>query len=331
MGENDLESTAEAVADVTGDAPSAELVDDRREPLPRAASSDRLLWIGAGAALLAHLLPFVYLGQPDPLGEGVLTEAIAVELVDKAVLEGKDQTPPSRPAAASPPPQPSPPAQAPPGAPQRPQQAVPPSPPPAPAVAAQPAPKAEEPPKPAAKPPKTLPAFEGEDPAAPPKAKTERPETKPPEETLKQVDRTQPAKPEQTQAKPRPPQPQRPPPQRSVAPQAPAAQPSAKAAPPRDASTPALAKSGQVSKFAKEVVAALAKAKPSAAGIKGSVTVTVVVAFGGGVRTAKVTGSSGREDLDKLALDAAKTAKLPSPPADVTTDDLFYDVEYKFE
>jgi TonB family protein len=94
---------------------------------------------------------------------------------------------------------------------------------------------------------------------------------------------------------------------------------------------PALAKSGEVSKFAKQVVAALAKAKPNAPGVKGSVTVTVVVAFGGGVRTAKVTGSSGREDLDKLALEAAKKAKLPPPPQDVTTDDLFYDVEYKFE
>ncbi len=56
-----------------------------------------------------------------------------------------------------------------------------------------------------------------------------------------------------------------------------------------------------------------------------------VVAFGGGVRVAKVTASSGREDLDKLALDAAKKAPLPAPPPDVATDDLFYDVEYDFK
>lgn len=316
-------NAAEADA-VTAAAPG--LGDELRQPLPRPVASDRILWTGAGVAVLAHLLPFVYLGQPDPLGEGALTEAIAVEFIDKATFEGKDQTPPSQPAAAASPP--SPPAQTPPWPPQKPQQAVPPSPPPAPAVAAHPAPEA---PKPEATPPESLPAFEGEDPAALPKAKVPQKEPKKTEVAPKPTEPKQAAKPVETQAKPRPPQPQRPPPQKAVAPQAPAAPPSAKAAAPRDASAPALAKSGEVSKFAKQVVAALAKAKPSAPGIKGNVTVTVVVAFGGGVRTAKVTGSSGREDLDKLALEAAKKAKLPPPPADVTTDDLFYDVEYQFK
>ena len=335
VGAEDQEKAAESAETAADAAASPHLPEERREPLPRSTSSDRLLWAGAAIAVIAHLAPFLYLGEPDPLGEGVLTEAIAVELVDKAVLEGKDQTPASAPLAASPPPQPAPQKQAPPGPPQKPQQAIPPSPPPpAPPVAAKPA---TEPPKPeATPPPKTLPAFEGEDAAVQPKGQADRKDAKRAEDAKeadpKPADPKQAEKPDETEAKPRSPQPQRPPPQKAVPPQAPPqSQPSAKAAPPRDASMPALAKSGEVSQFAKQVVAALAKAKPNAPGVKGSVTVTVVVAFGGGVRTAKVTGSSGRDDLDKLALEAAKKAKLPPPPPDVTTDDLFYDVEYKFE
>ena len=333
VGAEDQEKAAESAETPADAAASSHLPEERREPLPRSTSSDRLLWAGAAIAVIAHLAPFLYLGDPDPLGEGVLTEAIAVELVDKAVLEGRDQTPASAPVAASPPPQPAPQKQAPPGPPRKPQQAIPPSPPPAPPVAAKPA---AEPPKPeATPPPKTLPAFEGEDAAALSKGNADRKEAKRAEEMKPEPRREDPkqaAKPDETEAKPRSPQPQRPPPQKAVPPTAPPqSQPSAKAAPPRDASMPALAKSGEVSLFAKQVVAALAKAKPNAPGVKGSVTVTVVVAFGGGVRTAKVTGSSGREDLDKLALEAAKKANLPPPPPDVTTDDLFYDVEYKFE
>ncbi|MDO9381923.1 MAG: TonB family protein [Hyphomicrobiaceae bacterium] len=329
VGAEDQETTAESAEMAADAAASSGLPEERRDPLPRATSSDRLLWAGAAIAVIAHLAPFLYLGEPDPMGDGVLTEAIAVELVDKAVLEGKDQTPASAPVAASPPPQPAPQTQSPPGPPQKPQQAVPPSPPPAPPVAAKPAP--ELPKAEAMPPPKTLPAFAGEDAAARPKGQVDRKDAKRTEDT-KAAEPKQAAKPDETEAKPRAPQPQRPPPQKAVPPQAPPqAQPSVKAAPARDPSLPALAKSGEVSQLAKQVVAALAKAKPSAPGVKGSVTVTVVVAFGGGVRTAKVTGSSGREDLDKLALDAAKKAKLPPPPPDVTTDDLFYDVEYKFE
>ena len=324
----DIVAPADAAPAQAAQASAPGLENDVREPLPRAVASDRLLWTGAVIAVLAHILPFVYLGQPKPLGDDVLTEAIAVELVDKAVLEGKDHTPATPPSAASPPPQPA--AQpAPPGPPQKPKQAIPPSPPPAPPQAK----REPEPPKPdaAAAPKPSLPAFEGDGPDA--KPQVEPPKTAPDE--AKRVDPKETAKPaakvEPPQKQPRPPQPQRPPPQQAVAPQAPPAQPSAKAAPARPASMPGLAKSGEVSKFAKEVVAALAKAKPNAPGIKGSVTVTVVVAFGGGVRTAKITGPSGRDDLDKLALEAAKAAKLPPPPPDVTTDDLFYDVEYKFQ
>ncbi len=335
VGAEDQEKAAQSAETAADAAASTHLPEERREPLPRSTSSDRLLWAGAAIAVIAHLAPFLYLGDPDPLGEGVLTEAIAVELVDKAVLEGRDQTPASAPVAASPPPQPAPQKQAPPGPPQKPQQAVPPSPPPAPAVAAKPA---AEPPKPeATPPPKTLPAFEGEDAAAhaegagrrgrrPSGRRTRR---KPiPKETIPSRRRS-PTRRRRSHARHnrngrRRKRPCRHRHRRSRS-------RSAKAAPPRDASLPALAKSGEVSQFAKQVVAALAKAKPNAPGVKGSVTVTVVVAFGGGVRTAKVTGSSGREDLDKLALEAAKKAKLPPPPPDVTTDDLFYDVEYKFE
>lgn len=316
--------------EAVSDTPSTELKEEVREPTARRAGTDRMLWIGAGVAVLAHVVPFIYLGEPDPLGEGALTEAIAVELVDKAVLEGKDQTPQAKPAHAGPPPQPAPQAEAPPGPQQPPQRAVPPSPPPSPPQAAVPPPPEQPEAKPEEKPQDKSPAvFEGPAPDVPEAAKAERKKETPV--------KAKPVAKQQPQAKPRPPQPPRPPPQQAATPRAPAAQPSAKASPPRAASNPALARSGKVTQFAKEVVAALAKVKPDAPivngepGPKGKVTVTVVVNFGGGVRTAKVTGSSGNADLDKLALEAAKKAALPVPPPDVTTDDLFYDVEYDFK
>jgi TonB family protein len=286
----------------------------------RLPDSSRLLWLGALLAAIVHAAPFITFGDPAPLGEGVLTEAIAVELVDRKVLEGKDQTPPAAPSAAAPPPQA--PQSAPPGPKQKAQPAVPPSPPPMP-----PTPRDRQADEPAAAPPApALPAFKGDGDAARPEKRRDKDR-----ETAKDEKRqAQPPKDAQAQPK-QPPQPQRPPPRQAVPERAPPTHQPAKAAPPRAPSAPAQAKSGEVTQFAKDVVAALAKAKPESRGIKGSVTVTVVVAFEGGVRLAKVTGSSGREDLDALALEAAKQAKLPAPPPDVSTDDLFYDVEYKFE
>jgi protein TonB len=299
-----------------GAASAAELIDGPGEALARVSGSDRLLWTGAGIALVAHLLPFAWWGQPETLGEGVLTEAIAVELVDQASIEGLDQTPAARPAPPAPPPAP-PAQQLPPGPRQKAQQAVPPAPPPAPPREQPQAEKAE------AKPPTPAPpAFDGD---SGPKT-----ETKPEPKEAKKAEPVK-DKADASEQQPQPPRPKPRPPQQATAPPAPPPQQSAKPAPPRAASSPAQAKSGEVTKFAKEVVAALAKAKPNTPGIKGKVTVTVVVAFGGGVRVAKVTGSSGREDLDKLALEAAKKAPLPAPPPDVATDDLFYDVEYDFK
>lgn len=315
--------------------------------------SNRLLWVSAALALAAHLAPFAWFGEPKQLGDDVLTEAIAVELVDGATLEGRDQDVRSPPSQGAPEHQQAPPSPpAPPGPPQKARPAVPPSPPPSLPAQGEP-PEVDEPKPPKASSrdeapataaaPSVPPAFPGEAGELPPRDKPEPDPSKAEEPRKPKSDASKPkaemspppvAKrvPEAQPIPPRPPSPPRPPPQPAAEHRAPPPQPpQAKASPSRAPSAPALARSGEVSQFAKEVVAALAKAKPSAPGITGKVTVTVVVAFGGGVRTARVTGSSGREDLDKLALDAAKKAKLPAPPPDVTTDDLFYDVEYDFK
>lgn len=278
------------------------------------AGSRRRLWIGAGLALAVHLTPFLWFGAPDRLGDDVLTEAIAVDLVKEADLKGQDQTPPSPPATPTAPPPVEQVRPVPPGPPQRPQPAIAPSPSPAPPGAATPEPAQ------GAKAPQV---FDGErdDVAKAAKRDAAKEATESKSEVKPDI-----AKKAETEA---PPAPRRPPPQKPQTARAPP--PQARAAPSRQASQPAQARSGQVTEFAKQVVAALAKAKPAAPGVTGKVTVTVVVAFGGGVRTARVTGSSDRKDLDTLALEAAKKAKLPPPPADVTTDDLFYDVEYVFQ
>lgn len=313
---SDPASTPESAPDTAPVVDPVVAPDGAGDALPRLPQSDRLLWIGAAVALAAHIIPFLYFARsPDALGDDVLTEAIAVELVDKATLEGRDQTPPSPPSAGAPP---SPPPQQRPaeqGPPQKPQAAVPPAPPPS-----QPAKKAEESPAEA----EQLPAFKGDGGI---------------ERAQKAQEKSENSPDDGDKEKPAPVKPPTPPPRKAVAPRAPAApaQPSAKPSPPRQQSAPALAKSGEVTQFAKDVVAALAKAKPAAPrtkenkAITGKVQVTVVVAPQGGIRVAKVTGSSGNDALDQLALEAARQAAVPSPPPDVTTDDLFYDVEYSFQ
>ena len=88
---------------------------------------------------------------------------------------------------------------------------------------------------------------------------------------------------------------------------------------------------GEVDRYAKSVVAALAKTKPVSLGVKGKVVVTLVLSQTGTLRGLKITKSSGNPDLDRQALLAVRRTKFGIPPADTPAEDLIYDTDYTFE
>ena len=91
------------------------------------------------------------------------------------------------------------------------------------------------------------------------------------------------------------------------------------------------AKRGEVDRYAKSVVASLAKTKPVSLGEKGKVVVTLALSPTGTLRGLKITKSSGNPDLDRQALLAVRRTKFGVPSADTPAEDLIYDTDYTFE
>jgi periplasmic protein TonB len=91
---------------------------------------------------------------------------------------------------------------------------------------------------------------------------------------------------------------------------------------------PGATHSGKSDAFERDVVWALSATKPMGNGKWGSVVVTFLVDEAGRVEGLRLIKSSGDNWLDTGAMMSVKQAKLPVPPAGLTTGDRTFNVEY---
>lgn len=92
----------------------------------------------------------------------------------------------------------------------------------------------------------------------------------------------------------------------------------------------ASASPGKVHEYARKVVAALAEAKPTSAGRRGTVHISFTINLSGALDQARIARSSGARQLDEAALEAIQRAQFPVPPEGMTTTQLTYEVPYHF-
>jgi len=99
----------------------------------------------------------------------------------------------------------------------------------------------------------------------------------------------------------------------------------------RAASAAAAASPGAVLAYARSVVAALGKNRPKGGRSgKGTVRVVFAVGDGGAVEDIAVKQSSGRAELDGLAIAAVRQTWFPPPPAGMSRSARTYEVPYHF-
>jgi len=99
----------------------------------------------------------------------------------------------------------------------------------------------------------------------------------------------------------------------------------------KSASGQAAASAGAAQEYARLLSAALTKARPQGAGIRGTVKIKFVLSPQGLLASAEVLASSGNAKLDALALEAVRRAVFPVPPPGMTLTELSYDVTYGFD
>jgi TonB family protein len=95
-------------------------------------------------------------------------------------------------------------------------------------------------------------------------------------------------------------------------------------------SAPATASPGAVREYATYVSQALAKAKPKGVGTYGTVLVKLRISPDGELTSVEIGKSSGNKKLDETVLAAVQRVKLRSPPAGMTADQRWYQVNYYF-
>jgi TonB family protein len=95
-------------------------------------------------------------------------------------------------------------------------------------------------------------------------------------------------------------------------------------------SAPVAASAGAVREYGRNVVEVLRKTKPKAVGEFGTVRVKFTITADGGVVSAEIAKSSGNKKLDNLALEAVQRTKFRTPPAGMTSTQLFYELPYYF-
>jgi periplasmic protein TonB len=91
------------------------------------------------------------------------------------------------------------------------------------------------------------------------------------------------------------------------------------------------ASAGAAQEYARQLSAALSKAKPAGTGVRGTVRIKFVLSPQGLLASAEVLESSGNTRLDFLALEAVRRAIFPVPPPAMTLTELTYDVTYGFD
>ena len=95
-------------------------------------------------------------------------------------------------------------------------------------------------------------------------------------------------------------------------------------------SAPVAASVGAVREYGRNVVETLRKTKPKGIGEFGQVRVKFTITADGGVVSAEIAKSSGSKKLDTLTLEAVQRTKFRTPPAGMTSTQLFYELPYYF-
>jgi protein TonB len=94
---------------------------------------------------------------------------------------------------------------------------------------------------------------------------------------------------------------------------------------------PAAASPGEISRYAHEVRAALARNKPKGRRLRGTATIMFVISQSGKVAAARVSRTSGNEQLDRIVLKTVESASFPRPPAGMSESQLTYVIPFRFE
>lgn len=91
------------------------------------------------------------------------------------------------------------------------------------------------------------------------------------------------------------------------------------------------AKSGRNDEYSRSVIAALLKTKPKPFAIRGSVLVSFEIGPGGALKYVKLLDSSHNSAMDQVAISAIRRAVFGPPPANATSADLTYIINYIFD
>jgi protein TonB len=94
---------------------------------------------------------------------------------------------------------------------------------------------------------------------------------------------------------------------------------------------PAAASPGEISRYANQVRAALARNKPKGRRLRGTATIMFVISQSGKVASARVARTSGSEQLDQIVLRTVERTAFPGPPAGMSESQLTYVIPFRFE
>ncbi len=89
---------------------------------------------------------------------------------------------------------------------------------------------------------------------------------------------------------------------------------------------------GEVSNYSALVRTRIAQKRPTGRGIRGTVIVAFAISTSGGLRYARIDGSSGNTALDRAALAAVRrAAPFPDPPLGMSLRQLSYTLPFRFK
>ena len=93
---------------------------------------------------------------------------------------------------------------------------------------------------------------------------------------------------------------------------------------------PGAARLGDASPFVRSVIRILKQTMPRGLGVKGSVTIQLVVSEAGTVEAIRVVKSSGRPDLDRLILERVGATRLAVPARDTPMRERMLQITYDY-
>ena len=93
---------------------------------------------------------------------------------------------------------------------------------------------------------------------------------------------------------------------------------------------PGAARLGEASPFVRSVIRTLKQTMPRGLGVKGSVTIQLVVSDAGTVEAIRIVKSSGRPDLDRLVVERVGATRLVVPSKDTPMRERMLQITYDY-